>query len=172
MTGISRVLVGLAARFSPRSCRAERAEQWLADIRDAPELGISPLSIARGALRTTLTSKGRSHVDSKEKPVNQSGRPIAAVAKITLGAFAFSLLLSGGLSLGTGWLADRVQFGIRSMSVGADGGKLTWGSLDDEAPPEKVDVSTLTVVGRIDPSTGNVVDITPYHPDQPLAPAN
>ncbi|WP_416394524.1 MULTISPECIES: hypothetical protein [unclassified Curtobacterium] len=54
MNGVDRVLVGVAVALSPAGHRAARREQWLADVRDAPELELSPTALAFGALTTAL----------------------------------------------------------------------------------------------------------------------
>lgn len=54
MNGVDRVLVGVAVALSPAGHRAARREQWLADVRDAPELDLSPTALAFGALTTAL----------------------------------------------------------------------------------------------------------------------
>ncbi len=45
----SSLAVGLAARTLPRGIRDQYREQWLADVRDAPEAGMRPSSIAIAA---------------------------------------------------------------------------------------------------------------------------
>ncbi|MEO8527862.1 MAG: hypothetical protein ABI435_02180 [Pseudolysinimonas sp.] len=49
-------LVRLASVFLPRSVRDRYREQWLADLRDAPEAGIPRGQIARGALAFALAA--------------------------------------------------------------------------------------------------------------------
>ncbi|WP_065960999.1 hypothetical protein [Curtobacterium sp. UCD-KPL2560] len=54
MSTLDRMLVSAAVAASPRSRRAARREQWLADVRDARELDLSPTALAFGALTTAL----------------------------------------------------------------------------------------------------------------------
>jgi hypothetical protein len=54
MSALDRLLVSAAVAASPPAHRATRREQWLADIRDARELDLSPTALAFGALTTAL----------------------------------------------------------------------------------------------------------------------
>ena len=83
---------------------------------------------------------------------------LAKLAGCTLGLVA---LVSGGVALGASWATGQVEHGIRMVTAGSDG-PITWGSLDSETPPEKVDLSTLIIAGTIDPATGAVTDVTPH----------
>jgi hypothetical protein len=51
---IAEQVVELAAELSPARLRADRREQWLADLRDAGELGMTSGQVVRGAVRTAL----------------------------------------------------------------------------------------------------------------------
>ena len=51
----ARLLVHLAAVIAPGHRRADLTEQWLADLAGTAELGLSPLSVATGALRTSVS---------------------------------------------------------------------------------------------------------------------
>lgn len=52
-----RALVMIATRLVPAGRRAVLREQWLADLRDAAELGIPPHQISLGALRASATAR-------------------------------------------------------------------------------------------------------------------
>ncbi|WP_433266036.1 hypothetical protein ACQPZF_39700 [Actinosynnema sp. CS-041913] len=58
MTRLALALIGFAAAFLKPAERARYREQWRADVLGAPELGLSPLGIAFGALRVARTRKG------------------------------------------------------------------------------------------------------------------
>ncbi|WP_435748529.1 hypothetical protein [Microbacterium sp. PMB16] len=55
----SETLVRLAAGLLPRARRAERREEWLADLAGAEELGIPRSQVALGALRAALSEGAR-----------------------------------------------------------------------------------------------------------------
>ncbi|SMG44689.1 hypothetical protein [Agreia pratensis] len=85
-----------------------------------------------------------------------------AIITIASGVVAASALLSGGVLAGTGWLGAQVQAVERTLTANGSTGPVTISN--DTSTPEWVDVSTLTVVGKIDPATGETVPVTPYHP--------
>lgn len=61
MTALDRFLVGAAVAASPAAHRDTRREQWLADVRDARELDLSPTALAFGALTTALFHRRAGH---------------------------------------------------------------------------------------------------------------
>jgi len=61
VTALDRVLVGAAVAVSPAAHREVRREQWLADVRDARELDLSPTALAFGALTTALFHRRAGH---------------------------------------------------------------------------------------------------------------
>lgn len=95
----------MAVMLSPGALRAERTEQWLADVHDAPGEGLVPSTVAAGALWAALICA----------PGRRGARPAHARA--------------------TG----------KAKAV-------VYARLEDGPPPEKVDLSTLKVVGIIDPA--------------------
>lgn len=62
MSGIAEGLVRFAARLLPRSARYRYEEEWLADLRGAPEFRISSASVVGGALMTAMTMSRRDPV--------------------------------------------------------------------------------------------------------------
>lgn len=54
MSRLDGLLVSAAVAASPHAHRDTRREQWLADVRDARELDLSPTALAFGALTTAL----------------------------------------------------------------------------------------------------------------------
>lgn len=61
MSAFDRLLVGAAVAVSPAPHRDTRREQWLADVRDARELDLSPTALAFGALTTALFHRRAGH---------------------------------------------------------------------------------------------------------------
>lgn len=91
-------------------------------------------------------------------------RRLARCIRLAGGVLAASVLLSGGILAGTGWLGAQLQSIERRLSLMADGttGPVTFS--DDTGKTSWVDVSTLTVVGKIDPATGETAPVAPYQP--------
>ncbi|SKA95979.1 hypothetical protein SAMN06295879_2141 [Agreia bicolorata] len=85
-----------------------------------------------------------------------------AIIKLASGVVAASALLSGGVLASTGWLGAQVQTAERTFTANGSTGPVTISN--GTSKPEWVDVSTLTIVGKIDPATGETVPVTPYHP--------
>lgn len=61
MSALDRALVSAAVAVSPSAHRSVRREQWLADVRDARELDLSPTALAFGALTTALFHRRAGH---------------------------------------------------------------------------------------------------------------
>ncbi|OII34881.1 hypothetical protein BIU98_02690 [Curtobacterium sp. MMLR14_010] len=61
MSALDRLLIAAAVAASPPEQRAARHEQWLADVRDAHELDLSPTALALGALTTVLFHRRAGH---------------------------------------------------------------------------------------------------------------
>lgn len=59
MRGVRRTeaLLAICVALTPRHLRAVREEQWRADLRDGPGLGISPSSLMFGALCSSVTAR-------------------------------------------------------------------------------------------------------------------
>lgn len=64
MTDIAHRLLHIAVALSPEPYRQTRREQWLADVRDARELQMSPAHVAVGALTTALLNRRLRHRSS------------------------------------------------------------------------------------------------------------
>lgn len=124
-----RVLLILAVAIAPGSGRVRYREQWDADLRDAPELGISRWQLTVGALRTALQRETR--------PSNASGAFVAGVASLTAGLLVDSRTVSwlapiaiiGGFSLFLVW---RRNWGALALIITAHalaGIAITWSIL-------------------------------------------
>lgn len=86
-----------------------------------------------------------------------------AIIKLASGVVAASALLSGGILASTGWLGAQVHTAERALTAHGPTGPNDVVS-NETGNPEWVDVSTLTIKGEIDPTTGETVAVTPYHP--------
>ncbi|MDR6573954.1 hypothetical protein J2X60_002609 [Curtobacterium sp. 320] len=64
MNAVNRLLLTAAVALSPATHRADRREQWLADVRDARALDLSPTALAFGALTTALFHRRAGHRSS------------------------------------------------------------------------------------------------------------
>ncbi|MDQ1075077.1 MULTISPECIES: hypothetical protein [Microbacterium] len=82
---------------------------------------------------------------------------VAPLTKLAAGALSLSVLLAGGVAVGTGWLSDTIDHRIRVASAGPDADNITWASLEDDPPAETIDVSTLIIAGRMNPTDGEQI---------------
>lgn len=97
---IAQVIVEVAADLSPAHHRSARREQWLADVRDAAELDVSPLRLALGALTTAVFHRTRTRRSSWGELVTATAttRPtIGTVPVLTVG-IVLSILLSAAFT--------------------------------------------------------------------------
>lgn len=124
-----RVLMLVAVAITPGSGRVRYREQWVADLRDAPELGISRWQLAVGALRTAMQWDTR--------PSNASGVFVAEVASLTVALLVDSrsaswlapIAIIGGFILFVVW---RRNWGALSLIITAHalaGLAITWSIL-------------------------------------------
>lgn len=75
MTDIAHRLLHIAVALSPEPYRQARREQWLADVRDARELQMSPAHVAVGALTTALFHRRLRHRSSWGETLTASTAP-------------------------------------------------------------------------------------------------
>ncbi|WIB60424.1 hypothetical protein DEJ13_00955 [Curtobacterium sp. MCLR17_007] len=105
MSALDRLLVSAAVAASPLEQRAPRHEQWLADVRDAHELDLSPTALAFGALTTALFHRRAGHrstwgntMTTMPGSVRSTPHTIPTIpVLLVLAAVSF---LAGGLGLG------------------------------------------------------------------------
>jgi hypothetical protein len=119
------LLVRVAVALTPADRRARRQEQWLADVRDAPELGLAPFTLAVGALTTALFHRRGTRQTSwraamSATTVRRAPHTVRTVPVLVLGAFLVFLasvppfMLLGRYS-GTAavwWLAQAIVIGV------------------------------------------------------------
>lgn len=169
MSRIARLALAVAVVLSPRALRAERTEQWLADVRDAPGEGLDPSAVAAGALWAALIcAPGRR--GARPAHARANGKVNAVVARAAwVGGAAKVVAVAAGVGLASGLGAAALPAGARaahelatwatSLSGSSADGSVVYARLEDGPPPEKVDLSTLKVVGTIDPATGQITDV-------------
>lgn len=168
MNLVMRALMAVAVALSPREFRETRREQWLADVRDAAGEGLQPSAVAAGALWATLATNGRRHAPSTGTNNEGQGKimvlragGIGYAAKF-VAATAGTALIAG---LGTGGLAmwavskgEAVLGSSQRTSQGSTSDSAVYATLADDPVRSKVDLSTLKIVGMIDPATGEITD--------------
>lgn len=106
----SETLVRIAAATLPRALRAQRREEWLADLAGAEELGIPRSQVALGALRAALTEGSRAR--------RAAVTPRRALAVVAIGA--------GVVAIGAPVAAFAVMLasdarGVVTVEAGEDG---------------------------------------------------
>ncbi|OIH96527.1 hypothetical protein [Curtobacterium sp. MCBA15_001] len=105
MSALDRALVSAAVAVSPSAHRSVRREQWLADVRDARELDLSPTALAFGALTTALFHRRAGHRSTwgntlTTMPGSVRSTPHAIPTIPVLIALAVASFLAGGVGLG------------------------------------------------------------------------
>lgn len=122
MSVLSTVIVRVAASLLPVRSRARYREQWLADLRDAPELGIGTAEIAAGSIAFAMT-----HGRALPSLGPARAWTVAARARLAVGLSLsaavlaisqFSTLSAGGLTGNTAY--DFTTF-VASMLLTAFG---------------------------------------------------
>jgi hypothetical protein len=86
---------------------------------------------------------------------------VRGTAKVV--AVAAGVGLASGLGAAALPTGDRVAHELATWATSLSGsnadGSVVYARLEDGPPPEKVDLSTLKVVGTIDPVTGQITDV-------------
>lgn len=106
----SETLVRIAAGLLPRAFRAQRREEWLADLAGAEELGIPRSQVALGALRAALTEGSRAR--------RAAVTPRRALAVVAIGAGV--LVVAAPVAAFAVMLASDAR-GVVTVEAGADG---------------------------------------------------
>ncbi|MBF4604650.1 hypothetical protein [Curtobacterium sp. VKM Ac-2884] len=144
MSALDRVLVGAAVAVSPAAHRAARREQWLADVRDAHELDLSPTALAFGAFTTALFHRRAGHrstwgdtMTALPTPVRSAPHTIRTVP-VLVALAVVSLLVEGA------WLILQPNYGYESASDRVLGITGTW-SLVFFVPGAAIALAALTL---------------------------
>ena len=169
MNGGGHAAIAVAAALSPRRLREARREQWLADIRDAEGQGLLPSEVVFGALWTTLATKRWRSSPSKgmntERQAHGMVGPMMG-GSLTVRAFALAAGFLVVTGVGAGGFAMWVASGVTAVSQSLSGDRgiptgdpVTYVPLASAPAPYHTDISTLKVVGTIDPATGKITDV-------------
>jgi hypothetical protein len=101
---VAETVVEIAVDLSPADHRQVRREQWLADVRDADELDLSPLRLAFGALTTAVLHRTRNHRSTWGNLMTTTSTPRSTVGTVPVltGVAVLSILLSAAFTLAFG----------------------------------------------------------------------
>lgn len=106
MNAVDRLLLAAAVALSPTTHRADRREQWLADVRDARALDLSPTALAFGALTTALFHRRAGHrsswgstMSAAPLSVRRSAHTIPTIPVLLVLAVGSFLVASAGIGL-------------------------------------------------------------------------
>ena len=162
-------MMEIAVAFSPRALREIRREQWLADARDAPSEGLQPSAVVTGALWAVLVSRGRRASQSTHTNNGRQGkimvlRPAGVsravrVLATTAGVALVASLGSGVPSTAASLLSDLASGATHASNQSATSDSVVYATPEDGPAPSKTDLSTLKIVGTIDPATGEITDL-------------
>ncbi|MEO6532756.1 MAG: hypothetical protein ABIO06_04170 [Pseudolysinimonas sp.] len=111
-------VVKMAAGSLPRRLRDRYREQWLADIRDAPEQGVSPAQIALGSAAFAFTV-GRSLPSRRELTSRELERRARIARLVALSAALVGLSqyasMAAGYGLGDNDVPDQPALGMAAL---------------------------------------------------------
>lgn len=89
------ILLALCLALTPEPLRAVREEQWKADLRDGPAMGISPSSLLFGAVCSSATA--RFYESKRRGSVLLSRFTRGKNMKLVVGMMAAAVVLAGGV---------------------------------------------------------------------------
>lgn len=104
------LLIRAAARTLPASMRDRYREQWLADVRDAPEAGIRPSSIALAALAFAVTYDRPSPLSLRTATPEVASRRARLAVALALSAALLSLSTYIEVTTGSSGLTQNSLF--------------------------------------------------------------
>lgn len=151
MSSTETVLV-LCVALTPKRHRAVREEQWRADLRDGPGLGISPASLLVGALCTSVTARFYEAVNRGNFLLSQLSR--GKNMKLALGMIGAAAVVVGGAVAGVQAIQTKAAEYLPPSDVEVMGYEGWWNSTPVDGHTEGLPQETVTV----DTRTGKAID--------------
>ena len=93
-----KVLLAVCLALMPARLRKIREEQWSADLRDAPDMGISPTSLLFGAAYSAVTARFHDTVHRGGMLLSRLTKGMGM--KLALGLMGTTAVILGGIALG------------------------------------------------------------------------
>lgn len=91
-------LLAICVALTPRHLRTVREEQWRADLRDGPEMGISPSSLIFGAVCSSVTARFYELLYRGGMLLSRFSK--GENLKLVLGMMGAAVVLAGGAFIG------------------------------------------------------------------------
>lgn len=138
--------------LTPRRLRTIREEQWRADLRDGPDLGISPSSLMFGALRSSIIARFHDAVNRGSLLLSQFTR--GKNMKLVLGMIGAAVVVAGGTAIGVQAVQPKTDYPRMESLTTIAGYEGWWNSTPASGNTEGLPQETVAVNTR----TGKVVD--------------
>jgi hypothetical protein len=144
-------ILAFCVALTPRRLRAVREEQWRADLRDGPHLGISPSSLLVGAFCSSITARFYEAVHRGSLLLSQLTR--GKNMKLVLGMIGAAVIVVGAAAMGVQAVQAKADY-PRPESMTIAGYEGWWNSTPADGNTEALPQETVAVSTR----TGKVVD--------------
>lgn len=141
----------ICVAVTPQRFRAVREEQWRADLRDGPDLGISPSSLVVGAICSSATARFFEIVNRGNLLLSHFIR--GKNMKLALGIIGTAVVIIGGSVVGVQAMQPQAQH-IPPEAITVMGYEGWWNSTPVEGSAEGLPQETVSV----NTTTGQIVD--------------
>lgn len=146
-------VLAVCVALTPKRLRAVRKEQWRADLRDGPGLGISPSSLLLGALCSSISARFYQGVHRGSLLLSQLTR--GKNMKLVLGMIGATVIVVGGAAIGVQAVQQKADY-PRPEFMTTSGYEGWWNSTPADGNTAGLPQETVAVNTR----TGEIVDVS------------
>lgn len=145
-------ILALCVALTPQRYRLIREEQWRADFRDGPEMGISAQSLLLGALTSSIAARFHDAIHRGSFLLSRLTR--GKKMKLVIGMIGAAALVVGGAIVGVQALQPKAQH-LLPEALTIQGYEGWWNSTPADGNIDGLPQETVTVNTR----TGKVIDV-------------
>jgi hypothetical protein len=146
------LVLAVCVALTPERLRPLREEQWRADLRDGPDLGISELSLLIGALCSS--SIARFHESLRRSSILLSHLTRGKNMKIAMGLLVVGVVAVGGTVIGINAARPKTDYAAVAESKTIMGYEGWWNSTPADGSGKDLPQETVAV----NTTTGQIVD--------------
>lgn len=154
MRGMSRTetVLTVCVALTPERLRSVREEQWRADLRDGPSLGISQSSLLVGALCSSTIARFHELVHRGNQMLSHLTR--GKNMKLALSMFGVAVVVIGGTAVGINAAKPKTDYAAVAESKTIMGYEGWWNSTPADGSGKDLPQETVAV----NTTTGQIVD--------------
>lgn len=146
------VVLAVCVALTPERLRPVREEQWRADLRDGPDLGISRASLLVGALCSSTIARFHELVHRGSAMLSHLAK--GGNMKIALSMLGVAVVVVGGTALGIKAAQPKIDYAAVAESKTVAGYEGWWNSTPADGSGKALPQETVAV----NTTTGKIVD--------------